>query len=160
MSEENKQIETEVEENTSTEETKAEEVKEEPKKEESTVEIDPKFADLISQIEKLSVIELADLVKAMEVKFGVSATAMAAGPSAGAEVGAETKDSYDVELKAAGDQKINVIKVVREATGLGLKESKDLVDGAPKVIKEGLKPEEAEALVKSLQEAGATAEMK
>ncbi|MDD4761927.1 MAG: 50S ribosomal protein L7/L12 [Candidatus Pacebacteria bacterium] len=119
-----------------------------------------KFNEIIEKIEKLSVLELAELVKALEEKFGVSASAMAAaGPSSGGEA-VEEKDSFNVELKSAGEQKINVIKVVREVTGLGLKEAKDLVDGAPKVVKEALKKEEAEALVKKLQEAGATAEMK
>lgn len=116
-----------------------------------------KFADIISKIEGLSVAELAELVKALEEKFGVSSAAMAA-PAAAAVV-AEEKTSWNVLLKASGDQKINVIKVVREVTGLGLKEAKDLVDGAPKTIKEGLKKEEAEALKKSLEAAGATAEL-
>lgn len=116
-----------------------------------------KFTDIISKIESLSVAELAELVKALEEKFGVSAAAMAA-PVAAAPA-AEEKTAWNVLLKASGDQKINVIKVVREATGLGLKEAKDLVDGAPKVVKEGLKKEEAEALKKSLEEAGAAAEL-
>lgn len=163
MSEEIKQEESAVE------ETKAAETKEETKADapaadakEAEVEVDPKFKDIVEKIEKLSVLELSELVKTLESKFGVSASAVAAagGAVAGGAAGAEEKDSYDVELKAAGDQKINVIKVVREATGLGLKEAKDMVDGAPKVIKEGTKKEEAEELVKKLQEAGATAEMK
>jgi len=116
-----------------------------------------KFADIISKIEGLSVAELAELVKALEEKFGVSSAAMAA-PAAVAAV-AEEKTSWNVLLKASGDQKINAIKDVREVTGLGLKEAKDLVDGAPKTIKEGLKKEEAEALKKSLEAAGATAEL-
>lgn len=116
-----------------------------------------KFADIISKIEGLSVAELAELVKALEEKFGVSAAAMAA-PAAGAAA-AEEKTSWNVLLKAAGEQKINVIKVVREATGLGLKEAKDIVDGAPKVVKEGLKKEDAEALKASLEGAGAVAEL-
>ena len=118
-----------------------------------------KFADIISKIEGLSVVELAELIKALEEKFGVSAAAMAvAGAGAGATV-AEEKDSWNVMLNAAGEQKINVIKVVREVTGLGLKEAKDMVDGAPKVIKANLKKEEAEELKKKLTEAGATAEI-
>lgn len=114
--------------------------------------------ELISQIEKMTVVELADLVKAMEEKFGISAAApaAAAGEKATAE---EVKDSFAVVLKATGDQKINVIKVVREVTGLGLKESKDLVEGAPKQVKDGLKKEEAEELKKKLEEAGATVEL-
>jgi len=118
-----------------------------------------KFEDIISKVEGLTVVELAELVKALEEKFGVSASAMAvAGAGAGAAA-AEEKDSWNVLLNSAGEQKINVIKVVREVTGLGLKEAKDLVDGAPKVIKEGLKKEEAEALRAQLTEAGATAEL-
>jgi len=113
-----------------------------------------KYADLISQIEKLTVAELAELVKAMEEKFGVSAAAMAvAGPAAGAT---EAKDSFNVILKAAGDKKIDVIKVVREITALGLKEAKDLVDGAPKAVKEGVKKEEADEIKAKLEGAGAT----
>lgn len=118
-----------------------------------------KFADIISKIEGLSVAELAELVKALEEKFGVSAAAMAAPAAGGAAAAAEEKTAWNVLLKASGDQKINVIKVVREATGLGLKEAKDLVDGAPKTVKEGLKKEDAEALKASLEGAGATAEL-
>ncbi|MDD5099002.1 MAG: 50S ribosomal protein L7/L12 [Candidatus Colwellbacteria bacterium] len=117
-----------------------------------------KFEDIISKVEGLSVAELAELVKALEEKFGVSAAAMAA-PAAGGAAAAEEKTAFNVLLKASGDQKINVIKVVREATGLGLKEAKDMVDGAPKVIKEGLKKEDADALKASLEEAGATVEI-
>lgn len=116
-----------------------------------------KFNSIISEVEKLSVGELVELVKTMEEKFGISAAApvAAAGPAAAAE----EKTSFNVNLKAAGEQKLNVIKVVREVTGLGLKEAKDLVDGAPKMVKEGLKKEEADELVKKLQEAGATVEI-
>lgn len=115
--------------------------------------------ELISQIEKMTVVELADLVKAMEEKFGISAAApVAAASTAGGEA-EEVKDTFNVILKASGDQKINVIKVVREATGLGLKESKDMVEGAPKPVKEGLKKEEAEELKKKLEGAGATVEL-
>ena len=118
-----------------------------------------KFEDIISKVEGLTVAELAELVKALEEKFGVSASAMAvAGAGAGAAA-AEEKDSWNVLLNAAGEQKINGIKVVREVTGLGLKEAKDLVDGAPKVVKEGLKKEDAEALKAQLIAAGATAEL-
>jgi large subunit ribosomal protein L7/L12 len=118
-----------------------------------------KFEKIITEIEKLSVLELAELVKAMEEKFGVSAAAMAvAGPSAGGAA-AEEKTTWNVILKAAGDQKISVIKVIREATGLGLKEAKDIADAAPKVVKEGLKKEDAEELKKKLEEAGATVEL-
>ncbi len=116
-----------------------------------------KFEEIIASVEGLTVLELSDLVKALEEKFGVSAAAMAvAGPAAAA---AEEKTSFNVLLKIAGDQKINVIKVVKEVTGLGLKEAKDIVDGVPKVVKEGLKKEDAEALKKKLEEAGATVEL-
>lgn len=111
----------------------------------------------------MTVLELNELVKALEEKFGVSAAAMAAAPAGGApaEGGAvaEEKDSFNVLLKASGDQKIAVIKIVREATGKGLKEAKDLVDAAPKVVKEGAKKEEAEELKKKLEAAGATVEL-
>ena len=118
--------------------------------------------EFLQQVEKMTVLELNELVKALEEKFGVSAASMAAPTgSVGAEEGVvvEEKDSFNVLLKATGDQKIAVIKVVREATGKGLKEAKDLVDAAPKVIKEGAKKEEAEELKKKLEAAGATVEL-
>ena len=120
-----------------------------------------KIENLIAEIEKLTVLELADLVKAIEEKFGVSAAAaavVAAAPGAGAAA-AEEKTEFNVVLKEAGSNKIAVIKVVREATGLGLKEAKDLVDGAPKTIKEGASKEEAEELKAKFTEAGATVEL-
>ena len=118
-----------------------------------------KFEKIIAEIEKLSVLELSELVKALEEKFGVSAAAMAvAGPAQGGAA-AEEKTAWNVLLKAAGDQKIGVIKVIREATGLGLKEAKDIADAAPKVVKEGLKKEDAEELKKKLEEVGATVEL-
>ena len=111
--------------------------------------------EMIEEIKKMTVVELADLVKAIEEEFGVSAVA-AAAPAAGAVAGAaEEKSSFDVVLKDAGDQKIKVIKVVRDATGLGLKEAKELVDGAPKTIKEGASKEEAEELKAKFSEVGA-----
>ena len=117
-----------------------------------------KLQELITKIEGLSAMEIAELVKALEEKFGISAAApMAAGAAAGPV--AEAKDSFNVLLKVAGDQKINVIKVVREATGLGLKEAKDIVDAAPKVVKEGLKKPEADELKAKLEAAGATVEL-
>ena len=117
---------------------------------------DNKFEEIISKIETLSVLELAELVKALEEKFGISAAApVAAGGGAGAAV-AEEKDSFNVVLKAAGEQKLNVIKAVREVTQLGLKEAKDLVEGAPKTVKEAVKKEEAEEMKKKLEAAGAT----
>ena len=120
-----------------------------------------KIEKLVEEIEKLSVIELSDLVKAIEEKFGVSAAAavVAAGAGAGAAAGAEEKSEFNVVLKDAGASKIAVIKAVREATGLGLKEAKDLVDSAPKAIKEGVSKEDAEKLVATLTEAGATVVM-
>ncbi len=120
-----------------------------------------KIEKLVEEIEKLSVIELSDLVKAIEEKFGVSAAAavVAAGAGTGAAAGAEEKTEFNVVLKDAGASKIAVIKAVREATGLGLKEAKDLVDSAPKAIKEGVSKEDAEKLVATLTEAGATVVM-
>ena len=121
-----------------------------------------KIEKLIEEIDSLTVVELADLVKAIEEKYGVSAVA-AAAPAAGAAAGGEAaaeKSSYDVVLAEAGDQKIKVIKVVRDATGLGLKEAKDLVDGAPKTVKEGVSKEEAEDLKAKFAEVGAVVELK
>ena len=120
---------------------------------------------VIEFIEKMSVLELAEMVKELEDKFGVSAAApvavAAAGPAAGAEAAAaEEKDEFDVVLTAAGDKKINVIKVVRAITGLGLKEAKDLVDGAPNAVKEGASKEEANGIKAQLEEAGASVELK
>ena len=116
--------------------------------------------EMIEEIKKMTVVELADLVKAIEEEFGVSAVA-AAAPAAGAAgaAAAEEKTSFDVVLKEAGANKIPVIKVVRDATGLGLKEAKDLVDGAPKTVKEGVSKEEAEELKAKFEEAGATVEL-
>lgn len=120
--------------------------------------------DILEAVGNLTVMELNDLVKAFEEKFGVSAAALAVaagGAAAGAAAGgAEEKTEFDVVLTAAGDQKVGVIKVVRAVTGLGLKEAKDLVDGAPKTIKEGVAKAEAEDIVKQLTEAGAKAELK
>jgi len=119
---------------------------------------------ILDEVKKLSVLELADLVKAMEEEFGVSAAApvavAAAGGGGGGGEDAAEKDAFDVELTAAGGQKIAVIKVVREITGLGLKEAKDMVDAAPKVIKEGAKKDDAEKMKAQLEEAGATCELK
>ena len=120
-----------------------------------------KIEKLIEEIDSLTVVELADLVKAIEEKYGVSAVAAAAPAAAGAAgAAAEEKTSFDVVLSSAGDQKIKVIKVVRDATGLGLKEAKDLVDGAPKTIKEGVSKEEAEELKAKFSEVGAVIELK
>jgi large subunit ribosomal protein L7/L12 len=122
--------------------------------------------DMIEAIKGMTVIELSELVKALEEEFGVSAAApvaVAAAPAAGAaaaEEAAEEKTSFDVVLTSFGDQKIQVIKVVRALTGLGLKEAKDVVEGAPKAIKEGVNKDEAEDAKKQLEEAGATVELK
>ena len=117
--------------------------------------------DILEAVGNLTVMELNDLVKAFEEKFGVSAAAMAvAAPAGGAAAAAEEKTEFDVILLAAGDNKVNVIKVVREITGLGLKEAKDLVDGAPKAVKEAAPKADAEAILKQLLDAGAKAEVK
>lgn len=120
-------------------------------------------ADFVAFLENMTVLELAELVKELEEKFGVSAAApvaaVAAGPAAAAEV-AEEKTEFDVILANAGEKKINVIKVVREITGLGLKEAKDLVEGAPKAVKEACGKEEAESIKAKLVEVGATVELK
>ena len=123
--------------------------------------------DILESISNMSVMDLVDLIKDIEEKFDVTA-AVAAAPAAGGAAAptegggeeAEEKSAYDVVLTAAGDKKVAVIKAVRAATDLGLKEAKDLVDGAPKTVKEGAKKEDAEALVAALQEAGAQAELK
>jgi len=132
------------------------------------VEIPDKFKEIVKSIESLNVSDLAELVEILQKRFKVSSIPVGGGfapagvssgtaPSAGA---AEEKTSFNVELKSAGAQKISVIKAVKEITGLGLKEAKDLVEGAPKVVKEGVKKEEAEEIKKKLEEAGATVEIK
>lgn len=133
--------------------------------EKKNVEVPEKFQKLVTEVEKMSVLELSELVKILEEKFGVSASApmMVAGvaPAAG-EAGAavEEKTEFDVEVTSAGASKINVIKVVRELTGLGLKDAKDMVDAAPKVIKEKVAKADAENMKKKLEEAGATVTLK
>src|SRR3990167_3028525 len=118
-----------------------------------------KFNDIIEKIEKLTVVELAELIKTLEEKFGVSASmSMASGAAAEGATTVE-KTSFNVILKSVGEQKINVIKAVKEATGLGLKEAKDIVEAAPKMIKENLKKEEAEELKKKLEEVGTVVEL-
>ena len=118
-------------------------------------------AEFIDAIKELSVLELNDLVKACEEEFGVSAAAGVVVAAAGADgAAAEEKTEFDVELTEAGDQKVKVIKVVREITGLGLKEAKDVVDGAPKVVKEQASKEEAEEIKKKLEEVGAKVTLK
>ncbi|MBI2057384.1 MAG: 50S ribosomal protein L7/L12 [Candidatus Yanofskybacteria bacterium] len=123
-----------------------------------------KFEELIKQIEGLTVLELSELVKALETKFGVSAASFAAPAvtvgGEGATAANEEKSAYDVILKESGPNKIQVIKIVKDLTGKGLKDAKDLVDGAPKPVKEGAKKEEAEEIKKKLEEAGAVVELK
>ena len=134
--------------------------------EKTTVEIPTKFKKLVEEIESMSVLDLSELVKILEEKFGVSAAPqmMAAAPAAQAsEAGAEAKSEFNIVLASVGEKKIEVIKVVRDALQIGLKEAKDLVDGAvasPAVLKEGVKKEEAEEMKKKLEEAGATIELK
>lgn len=119
-----------------------------------------KTEKIIAEVESMTVLELNELVKAFEEKFGVSATAVAAGPAAGAVPAAEEKATANVELSDAGANKIAVIKVVKEVLGLGLKEAKDLVDAAPSMLKQDMKKEEAEAFKKKLEEAGAKVTLK
>ncbi len=142
----------------------SEEVKTEEK---SSVELSEKLEGVLKTIEELTVIELATLVKAMEEKFGVSAAAavavaapVAGGAAGGAGEVAEEKDSFDVILASVGDKKINVIKEIRTITNLGLKEAKELVESAPKAVKEGATKEEVEEIKKKLEAAGATVEIK
>lgn len=128
---------------------------------ESSVEVPEQFKDLIEKIENMSVLELNELVKTIEARFGVSAAAVAAAPGGGGDAGgAEEQTAFDVELTSAGDQKIGVIKVVKEALGLGLKEAKDMVEGAPAVLKQGVGKEEADDLKAKIEEAGGSVELK
>lgn len=122
-----------------------------------------KIAELVEKIKALTLVEASELKKALEDEFGVTAAApmmMAGGPAAAAAAPAEEKTEFDIILKTVGDKKINVIKVVRAHTGLGLKEAKDLVDGAPKPVKEAVSKDECEKIKKELEEAGATVEIK
>ena len=122
-----------------------------------------KIVEIMEKIESMTVLELADLVKNLEEKFGVSAAApmmMAAGGAAAGGEAAEVKDTFDVILTATGDKKINVLKVVREVTGLGLKEAKDIVDSAPKPLKGGVKKDEAEEIKKKIEAEGGKVEIK
>jgi large subunit ribosomal protein L7/L12 len=132
--------------------------------EQKVVEVPEKFKALVEQIEKMSVLDLSELVKVLEDKFGVSAAApammMAAAPAAGGAAAAEEKTEFNVELTDAGANKINVIKAVKEITGLGLADAKALVDGAPKMVKEGVKKEEADEMKKKIEEAGGKVTLK
>jgi large subunit ribosomal protein L7/L12 len=123
--------------------------------------VSAKFKDIVAKIEEMSVLDLHELVKVLEEKFGVSASAVAvAGPAAGAGEAVEEKSSFTVELTAAGEQKIAVMKVVKEVLALGLKEAKDLVDGAPSVLKEAVKKADAEEMKKKIEEAGGKVTLK
>ncbi len=125
------------------------------------VKVPAKFKDIVSKVEEMSVIELHELVKVLEEKFGVSAAAVAvAGPAAAGAEAVEEKSAFTVELTAAGEQKIAVMKVVKEVLALGLKEAKDLVDGVPSVLKEGMKKAEAEEFKKKLEDAGGKVTLK
>lgn len=141
-----------------------EETKTDAPAEEKTVEVPAKFKSLVEEIEKMSVLDLAELVKILEDKFGVSAAApammMGAMPGADAGAAVEEKSEFDVEITDSGASKIAVIKAVRAITELGLKDAKDLVDAAPKVIKEGVKKEEAEDMKKQIEEAGGKVTLK
>jgi large subunit ribosomal protein L7/L12 len=128
--------------------------------EETKVVIPAKFEKLVAEIEKMSVLDLHELVKTLEARFGVSAAAVAVAGPAVAAVAEEEKSSFKVELTDSGAQKIAVIKAVKEALGLGLKEAKDLVDAAPSVLKEEMKKEEAEALKKAVEAAGGKVTLK
>ena len=128
--------------------------------EETKVGIPAKFKDIVESIEKMSVLDLNELVKLFEKKFGVSAAAVAVAAPAGAAPAGEEQTSFNVELTDGGAQKIAVIKVVKEVLALGLKEAKDMVDGAPIMMKEGMKKEEADALKKKIEEAGGKVTLK
>ena len=138
----------------------------EEKKDKKDVEVPEKFKKLVEEVEKMSVLELSELVSVLEDKFGVSAAApmaFAMAPQAGGDAGAavaEAKTEFDIELASAGENKISVIKALKEITGLGLKDAKDLVDAAPKVVKEKVKKEEAEEMKKKLEAAGASVNLK
>lgn len=173
MNEEKKEETKEEKKETPKEETKEapkEEVKEAPKtvketEPEEEVEVPKKFKKIVEEIETMTVLDLAELVKLLEKKLGVTA-AVAAAPIAAAQNGAETasageeKSVFTIELKDAGSKKIEVIKVVRDITGQGLKEAKDIVDSVPKTLRENVQKEEAEEIKKKLEEAGATVELK
>lgn len=156
--EENKKEEKTVEEELKETAQQVEDNKVEEKNPEAA-ELENKYKDLLDKVEKMTAIELSELVKAIESKFGVSA-AMPVAVAGGGESVAEEKDSFDVVLQSVGDQKIQVIKAVKEITGLGLQEAKAKVDGAPTPIKEGVKKAEAEEMKKKLEEAGAKVELK
>ncbi|MEA3272179.1 MAG: 50S ribosomal protein L7/L12 [Patescibacteria group bacterium] len=143
------------------EEQKNDEQKEEPKEEKSEVAVPNKFKSLVEEVEKMSVLDLAELVKVLEDKFGVSAAAPAAAAApVAAEAKAEEKTAFDVELTEMGGNKIAVIKAIRTLTEMGLKDAKDLVEAAPKMVKEGVAKEAADEAKKVLEEAGAKVTLK
>jgi len=156
MTDETQKPEAEVVAEVKEEAAPAEEVKEEG----ADVEVPAKFKTLVEQVESMSVLELNELVKLLEKKFGVSAVAMAAPAAGGAAGGDDEQSEFTVHLVDAGASKIGVIKVIKEVLGLGLKEAKDLVDGAPNDVKAGIKKEEAEEMKTKLEEAGAKVELK
>ena len=172
MSEEKKEQEEQTKDQTKEEQAPVEETKEESTTADATetsdaseeVEVPEKFKSLVEQIEQMSVLDLSELVKILEKKFGVSAAApvaaVGAAPAEGAGEAQEEKTEFDVELTEAGDNKIGVIKAVRGVVDMGLKDAKDLVESAPKVIKEGAKKEEAEDMKAKLEEAGAKVTLK
>ncbi|OGZ05415.1 MAG: 50S ribosomal protein L7/L12 [Candidatus Lloydbacteria bacterium RIFCSPHIGHO2_02_FULL_54_17] len=128
--------------------------------ENKTVEVPAKFKDIVAGVEKLTLLELHELVKLLEGKWGVSATAAVAAPAGPAAPAEEEKDSFDVELAAGGATPIQIIKIVKEVLGLGLKEAKDMVDGAPAMIKQAMKKVDAEALKKRIEDAGGKVNLK
>lgn len=144
------------------EDTSADTAKVDDTSSEEEVEVPKKFEKIVKEIEEMPVLELNELVKVFEKKFGVSAAAVAAAPGAGGDGGdaAEEKSSFTVELTNAGDQKIQVIKAVKSILGLGLKEAKDMVEGAPQVLKEDVKKEEAEEMKSQIEAVGGTIELK
>ncbi len=164
----NEEVKEEVKEEAPAEEAEAKDEAQEAPVEEAAessddseeVEVPEQFKALVEQIEKMTVLELNELVKVLEKKFGVSAQAVAVAAPGAAGAGAEEKDEFDVVLSSVGDNKIQVIKAVKEVLGLGLKEAKEFVEGAPQTVKEGAKKEEAEEIKAKLEEAGATVELK
>lgn len=165
MADEDKKVEETTESTEETQQETAEEATEAPAAEETAdegeeVEVPEKFKALVEQVETMSVLELNELVKVLEKRFGVSAQAVAVAAPGAAAGGAEEKDEFTVELTDAGSSKIGVIKAVKGALGLGLKEAKDLVEAAPTVLKQGVKKEEAEELKKAVEEAGGKVELK
>ncbi len=161
MSDDTKKTEDVVEETTEAKEAPVvEEKKEETKEEKKEVEVPKEFKAIVDAVEKMSVLELNELVKVIEAKWGVSAAAVATGPATGGEVGTGEKSEFDVILSSDGGAKIPVMKVVKELLGLGLKDAKELVESVPATLKEGVKKEEAEEIKSKIEEAGGKVELK